>query len=587
LIKSEVKDFPLFNLAGRVAGVDQLRHQNIPLTGTLTTGGKLNPFQIDLFRVEAKSKSGSVDIGSSEIPVLVPVSDLNLDLSYDRSKAGWNISTFGFNVDDVPVQVGAAISQDQSGAYQGTVQFKIPKINQDKMVFYWPHSFRDEGVGKWMTQKLSGAFFSDVRVDVPIWAGRRDNQFSVAVMPPRAEWRFENLRANYHAPLMPITNGAGSGIFENDIITINVQSGDVQNLKIQKGTVKLTDVTKAGAGDAHIDITLAGPVRTILEYIKDEPIALGNKIPVAIDKVDGTGTYHAVVSFPTLKDLPKDQVKADVDAVIDHIILPKIVKGQTLSGGPFMLTGKDGMLTFSGKGKISDRDISLDWKEPIAHQPKGPCAVGIIDVDTDENLRQAIGMGVSFLDGSMPVHIDYKDCFSGVQTANVKADVTPTRVSIPLMGYEKPPGKLGQIALDVIVRDKGPVSIKNANVKMPDISVKKTTIDIAVLPDGTMGVTKAIVPDYIFNNSSGAIIYNRYKNRIAVDIAGPAFDLGPFLTGVSDNTSSPPLNVKMNVDRLGFGGVSVLEGAALNVDIDQNSDLDRMDITDVREQEMF
>ncbi len=580
LISSGVKDFPLLALAGRIVGMDMLRRQHIPLSGDLTLQGKLNPFQIDIFNLKANAPAGMADIGDSAVHVLLPLSDVHLDLSYDRVRTGWNVSTFNFKAADTPVTAGAILSRDNTGAYQGAVQLKIKELLQEKLVTFWPQSSRDHGPGKWLTQKLSGATFRDVQIDLPVWAGWRDDRFTIAMLPPRAQWAFDYLRADYQAPLTPITNGRGTGTFENDTITVNVASGNVSDLTIPRGTVVLTDVSKAGAGEAKIDMTLAGPVRTILNYIKDDPIALGDKIPAPIDTIQGVGTYHALVSFPTLKDLPKEMVHADVDAVLDHIVLPNIVGGQTISGGPYTLIAQKGVISLTGAGQVGGRPANIDWTEPIVAKPGSPCALGKIFVDTDSALRAAFMGNGSYFEGSFPVNLEYQNCHKGVEIIAIKGDLTPTRIKIKEIGYEKSPGKVGHISLNLRRQKNGEMSANQIQLKASGLYIKDGTLTFNIRGSKDLiTLTKAVLPDYKWGNSSGVIIYNRYKDRIAIDIAGPSFDLGPLLSSKSDSKESPPLLAKIKVDRLGFGGTSVLENAMLHVDISKNSDLERMDIT--------
>src|SRR5690606_25687843 len=77
----------------------------------------------------------------------------------------------------------------------------------------------------------------------------------------------------------------------------------------------------------------------------------------------GTIEADVTVALPTIKDVPKEDVKVDIEGTLDALNIPGVVEGLALSGGPLALKTEPGGFTIKGAAQLAGRDTSIDWQQ--------------------------------------------------------------------------------------------------------------------------------------------------------------------------------------------------------------------------------
>lgn len=410
------------------------------------------------------SQDGKLDVtGGMDTPLTL--SDIQARVAFDRQSGKVVLYDTHAIINGRRIDLaGEKIAEDAHSVFG--LKIGIPEISFDDIQSLWPKNQRESLAAEWLTKNLSKAKIKDAHIVVPI-----DLKASDAIDPTKIEagFTFENLTADYRAPLIPVTAAKGSATLKDDVLLVKVDAGKMADLDVEKGSVEITHLTHPTiVGDVTIHANLAGRVATVLDYIGREPINLGDKVGLKPDQVKGSTSLQAKVVFPALKDLPADNVRVEVDATLKDILLPSIVHGLDLTGGPYNLTVKGGAVTIAGQGALGGKAIDLTYMQAINLAASDYLSKIKAKITTDAALRTKFGVNLDqFVAGDVPVTLDYTEAKTKDETIGIVADVTPAVVMFSPFKYRKPMGVRGQATCTVTTH----------NGEVQKISDLKMTID--------------------------------------------------------------------------------------------------------------
>ncbi|MDY0029303.1 MAG: AsmA-like C-terminal domain-containing protein [Pseudobdellovibrionaceae bacterium] len=442
------------------APVEMLEGQAFYLNGSVK--GRLNKDWVpEKMSAEILSDQGILDLeGLLETPL--SFSNLSANIMYDKEAGLIKIEDTHLDLNNKTVELSGSRDMASNDKYF-VVNMIIPTVSFDDIQALWPDNAKDTLFADWMTTRLSTGIIKDLEVSIPL------NIHDLADVPAeriRGKLSFTKLSADYRPPMLPVEEASGTATLENDVLDIQVTSGKISNLKINKGSVNFTKLTHpTDIGDVKIVADLTGPVATALTYIEKEPISLGEKIGLKPSEVKGMADVNVVATFPGLADLPAELVKVKVDATMRDVYLPKIVRSLDLSGGPYKLKVEGPMFEVAGQGQLSGRDIDLSYSEYLV-MDKAPYSAKInAKLVSDEKLRDHFGVNLKdFVKGDIPIEIAYLEPKQGTVDIDVKADLTKASVFVEPLDYLKKPGIAGTATATALIR-KGDISeIKNLDV---------------------------------------------------------------------------------------------------------------------------
>lgn len=468
---------------------------------------------------------------------------------------------------------------DQTGLLP--LRVSLAEVTLDQIAILWPPELEDLGITTWLTERLSDGIITDLAVTLPLKVADQKITLDGEVT---GDFDFENLTADYRAPLMPATVGFGHGRIVNDALEIDIKTAKLGDADIRDSRVLVTNLTTEPDGVVDIDINLKGPASTVVKYISDEPINLGSSLGMKASDVKGTADMKVEVDFPAVHDLDAKDVAVKVDATLSDMLLPKIVKGLDLSGGPFKLEVAKGAFNIAGKGQLSGHPIDLAYSEYI-NLDNAPYVSQIkATVSSDDALRKAFGADLSnYVAGTVPLDIDYAEKTKGNVEIEAKADLTQAQFFVRPLQYLKPEGKPGNAAATIILKNGDVSQVKNLNVAIGD--------DKAIngnLVFGRLGNEIDVTSGSFDNLRLGPD--NNVALKIAQDNAGlhlkaegSTLDARPFLNPKKDDQQSSrkqPLTADVKVKKLrtGDGQEQAVQNADLSLALTGDNDIKRLQL---------
>ncbi len=250
------------------------------------------------------------------------------------------------------------VHQDENNENAYHVNGDVPYMHAEDIAVFWPKDNNDL-VTEWITQKLKDGALKDILFDFDVLRDEKDWKIGNVV----ANFTTENMWVRYLNALKPISNLDAKGRYENDNLFIDIDRGQVSGLSIAKGGhLEVSNLTKQGAGHLNGTLNVAGPVQGILNYLDNDIIKYKERVEIPLDNASGDARLAIKLDFPTIKDVPKEKVKVNVDGTLSNLNLPDIINGFSVSGGPYDLAASESFLKLKGKGAINKApsDLAFD-----------------------------------------------------------------------------------------------------------------------------------------------------------------------------------------------------------------------------------
>ena len=460
---ADLRNVDLTFFMDNVTSLEKISEKPMLMSGVID-GSLDSEWKLAKADVALRSPGGEFRINSG-IKDLFVYKNLMVNAAFDEAAQRFSVKDTSLELNGTTLNLSAEREKRDDGKFILPLRVTLPQLTLEQIASLWPEDQRDTLAAQWLTRDLSLATLSNIVVTANL---PMHDLASISVNDFAASFDFENLKADYRAPLIPATEAKGSATIKDDTLDIQINSGKIADLNVSSGRITITHLAGPDAvGIATIDLKMNGALATVFNYISLEPISLGDSLGMDTKNVTGQGTYDVNISFPALADLPADEVKVKVNADLQNIRLPKIVHGLDISGGPFNLKVDGGAFTLSGKGFLDKAPIDLVYSEYI-DPATAPYATDITaKLTTNKDLRDAFGINLDdFISGDVPVEIAYKEPKPGDVTVAVKADLTPARAFVEPLYFVKQPGSPGSATCVAVLKGGEIQQIRDLDIRM-------------------------------------------------------------------------------------------------------------------------
>jgi hypothetical protein len=493
-----------------------------------------------------------------------------LDVAYDPAGKAIDLRRASIQAYDMELTVAGkiALAPEQVIA---PLTISIPHLPQEKIKMIWPDVLRGESIEKWLLERLSAGTIDNIATALTISGVKAAEGWNVDVSDIRADFDVKGMTIDYRDPLPPAMNASGHGRLENDVLTIGIDGATISDMTVKKATVAIDNITTKAVGTAKINVALQAKLPSVLKYIETEPIGMErDKLGLDSGRVKGDADLDVEVSFPTLHDLPKDQVKVKAGGTLNDVLLPDVVKTLDLTGGPLKLTVADNKAMLSGKGKIEGRAITLDWEQFLETEGQSYSSKINAQVMADRDLRVKLGIGLDdWLEGGVPVKVAYTEYNGGRGEVAVEGDLAQATVKVNPFGYAKPPGPPGTVTC-IAVLQRGEIrEIKNLNVKTPELDVQKGVMNFA-MENGTSVLRDGNIPLVRLNETNAALDFEISRDgKLKVGLKGAFLDARPFLKKKPKQGpyQGPAILASVDVARMRTNDLHTVDKAKIYLDL--------------------
>ena len=592
-LSADFKNIDIKAIAGKIPSLGVLGQQNIILDAHVETILDETFMPADV-RLDITSSGGGImhpDV--SDDPV--PYTDLSLHASYNYDGKALIVNDTQITVNDVTVFAKADIIHTDDRV-SGPVKIWLADLKQSQIEPLWPKILRGDNSEKWVVKRASGGTLHDVWLGFDFLAEKNPEEGSAEIYGPRAaptwdadvenlesEFTFKDMSIDYRAPLDAAVNVYGSGRFDlnKDELSINITKGKLGAMPVSGATLLFDQVAAVGKGGADIKIDLNGGLQDIMRYISKEPINLGDDINMDIAKVRGQANLKIALQFPTQADVELKDFKIGVDGTLRDVLLPDVISTLDLSGGPLKFSVKNGLASMKGKAMLEKRPVNFSWEEFLNSKGKPYKEKVTARITADPNIREMLGIDLTdFIEGSLPVNVDYVSYRDGSAKANVSVDVTSALFFVDPFDFEKKPGEKADAKFIAHLVGGNLKKITDLEASGEKFSLAKSNLlfktkkNVTELSSGkishfTLGKTGGDLGFVFDDDGSVNIVMN-----------AQSLDVQPFMDAEESqgDYKEPPMVISVSAKTVHTAPNEVMRDAELFFDIDGQGRFNRMEM---------
>lgn len=582
-VKASLNRFELRRLGNKIPELGVLSKQNIVLDAQLQANiDKDLTLKSAILQVESEGGEINLEQWSAEP---VPFKDLALNIQYFDANKTLEIPQLAVEFPEIPIQGSAAFVLGEDGV-DGRVRADIEAVQHSAIEPLWPVALEEDNAREWVIDKLSGGDFSNLFVETEFAVTDLEAEepaFEIKTL--EAGYDFEGVNIAYRSPLAPVTDTVGSGRFDynTDILSVNVKSGKVLDMDLTDGEVEVLDVVAEGKGSADVHFDLKGPVESVFEYIKADPINANHQIDVANTKGEADLTVN--ISMPTRADIKMSDVKLGVEGTASNVSLPNVVKGMVVSGGPFKANIKDNLLTISGKGQLDGEPIEAEYREYLESEGQ-PFKMQVSAKGmASAAMRNKFGADLSkFLTGPTYVDLVYTETSEADANIAVNASLKSAELFVDPFDYLKHRGNDANASFTAILKNGALQRIEKLKGTAPALVLENSTLLFRQNNQGEDELASGSVSRFVLGETIGSLDFEIMPlGTTKFVMRGPYLDLRPFLNedlkdGVKEPYQNPPIQISAKADTMRTSDEEVIQYGQIYADLDQLGKFNQLEL---------
>lgn len=594
---AEIRDLDSQIVTAKIDGLEALSDQNILLNSNVK--GRLDKSLMPVaVLAEIFSAQGYIqhEMLSEE---RIPYKNLKAVALYENiDQEKLKIETAEVTLNDVTFRTNASLEEIlpaetegeiQSG-YNGKAELSIDDIPHTALEPLWPAFLEDDSSHEWIIEKMSGGDLSALKAEVNLNVAKNElEEWAADISGLMAYFTFTNMDMDYRAPLPAVKSANGNGVFnlDDDTLTIDIETAELNTMKVDKTQLLFTDVAAEGKGGVEMDISLNGSLRSVFEYISLEPIDLKDELDMDIPNVKGDTVLKVKMSFPTKDDLQIEEIKMDIAGTVTNGYIPDMLEGLPLEGGPYEVSVNNERYTVKGSGTYGGRPITVDWMEYLSSKGKEFKNKANVSLVVDEDLRKHFGIDLTdFLEGNVPVNLTYKSLSDKKSQIYIDADATNATFFVEAFEYAKPPGKAGSATMTAHLNNNILSHISGMEASAPGFKLEGGALSFVGSGDQTR-VSQARIKRFVIGETiAGATIDYAESGLMKVLLEGPYLDLRPFLSDEDEGTpqqpekpyEGPPQLISVAVDQMRTADKETVQYAKIYADIDAQGRFNQLEL---------
>ncbi|MBC7769765.1 MAG: hypothetical protein H7124_13370, partial [Phycisphaerales bacterium] len=431
----------------------------------------------------------------------------------------------------------------------------------------WPIGL-GEGARDYLARSLTGGRVSDAIVHIDV----RPSDIAAGVLRDEAmDIRFNVADASMRfVPTMsPVTHARGSAVLRGNRFDMTIPEARFHNMIVTNGRVELPQLKPKGAM-ATISARIDGDARHLLEVLGQEPISLGERLPIAAASAGGRGALNIRIQRPMLREAPFETWRFNIDGAIRDFSGAMTGRRMAISHGQLQVRGDHRAITVSGPIRAGTSAIEeVRWTEHIGRAGRASSEYQISgDFDADDLER--LGYPVArYAQGRIGVTVSGQGRGFDVDNARIELDLTNAAVEAPRSFWTKRAGQAASARFTVERQRDGGLAFTNIDARGAGLNTQGR----ARLARDNRLVELDLTRFAIEGRSDARVVATRAAdNGLDVSVRGALFDAAPFMGGedappeadvrtAASVSPAAPLRASVIVDRLKLHGGATLSDA--------------------------
>jgi hypothetical protein len=536
---------------------------DFPISGTLATRLNLRGLtnegvRLDLYLGKGSIKSellpeGHVALQQGTIRAVYAPETGELRLAkLDLDLGGGSALTVDGTVDGLTPAMIAG-TEPAPSSIPGKLRIVLADVPVAKFESLWPPAL-SRGGRRWVLANIHDGVLDEaaVRLDLAIDPAAR----SAEVVSAHGTMRYRDATISYFQGLTPARKVSGTATLDDKRLVFTPSGGSVKSVQVTGGSLQITELG-APVEWLTVDLSLAGPIRDVLETIDVKPLRYAHDIGVDPAQVAGRTEANLHFKLPLLKDLKLDQVQYAVNASLSSAAITDVAMNRNLTGGDFALEITRPGARLRGTSRFDGVPLSIDAN--LFFKPTdGARARYRVAMTVDDEQRRRLGF--DFLPNRVagPVGIDLTYWTLDAAHAQAKAalDLRSADLSVAEAGWKKPAGAPAGAKLVLDLQNEQVTRLREVEVKAAGLDGR---FAVALEPDtgriDRVDIHRLAIAD---DDVSGSVMRRR-KGGWHVYLQGPMLDLSHWINDLRKNNprqssvADGPLRIDARLGRVVVG----------------------------------
>jgi hypothetical protein len=430
----------------------------------------------------------------------------------------------------------------------GTLDIVLTDVPVAKFEALWPPTL-SRGGRRWvLTNVHDGALDqASVQFDLRVDPAAR----SAEIVSAHGSMRYHDLTINYFNGLTPVRKVSGTATLADKRLEFRPTGGTVRSVQVTGGVLDITNLGEPVEWQT-IDLTLAGPIREVLEVIDVKPLRYAHDIGIDPTRVGGRTEFSLHFRFPLLRDLKFDDVEYGIKATMTNAAITKAAMDRDLSNGDFMIEISRPGVRLQGNARFDNIPISIDGGV-FFKSKDGTRARYHVALTLDDRQRRQLAFDYlsDHITGPIGVDLTYSDFGAGRAEVEARLDLRAANLSVVETGWNKAPDVPGTGRLVLDLANEQITRLREIEVKAAGLYGK---FALALTPDREniqrVDVERLVIGD----NDVAGHVARRTEGGWRVELHGPRLDLSRWLNDSRDDSLSrhSPTDLPLAIDaRLG------------------------------------
>lgn len=433
---------------------------------------------------------------------------------------------------------------------------QIPELSYDEMRKLWL-----PGVGKktrdWVVTNVhkgvitngSANLTASIKLD-------SDPGDSFQIDSINGRFGLEDITVNYLSQMPPITQLVATTRFDANRFDFTVHEGHVGELKIDEGTVAITDTEKA-TKLLSISTLLRGPVHSALDLIARPRLNIPQRFMQAGKGAKGRHETHLNIALPLKSSLKAEDIRVTGKSNIKDLAISNLFRGKGIDNGWVTLSVIDNSLSASGKINFAGTPAQFKWTEKLARRDN---FTRRLEASLTANKKLATLFGLDdneIWEGSVPLTLVYEARRDNKANLSAELDLKNTWFKLPGFEWEKPPGRPSKARFTASFDGATIRSVDHFKIEAGAFSTSGEITFAELLKDSALSIDTLKLHKFRLGATKLAADVRRDKNRrYMITVKGGRLNAAPFidrLQEISEKSQLPAFQLSGTFEKLSTG----------------------------------
>ncbi len=438
----------------------------------------------------------------------------------------------------------------------------------------WPMGL-GESARSWLSRSVRGGRVTETVAQLDI----RPSDLAAAQFRNEAvdvRFNVSDAELQFLSTMSSVTNARGSGVLRGNRFDMNVPEARINGLVVTNGVVEIPQFKPRGAM-ATISARAEGEARRVLEILNQEPIALGERLPIDAASATGRASVNLRLQRPMLAEVPFEQWRFTVDGQIRDFAGNMTTRRMALSHGQLQIRGDQRQITVSGPIRAGSSLIEeVRWTEYLNRRGRASSEYQISG-NFDANDLERLGYSIAqYAEGRVGVTVTGEGRGFDVDQAQIEVNLTQAAVESPWQFWTKRAGQAASARFVVQRQSDGGLLFNNLDARGAGLLAQGR---VRLARDNQIAEVDLARLAIEGRSDARLSALRAQDGGLDINIRGALFDAAPFMDGEAEPpearvqrtaaaatvTPEPPVRANIIVDRLKMRGDATLGNARVQV----------------------